>query len=89
MNLGKFAKPVTVAKPARYSRAFQPPTRICTAPRNLATPVGKSPDPDMEQLQEQCSEAVKSSTHEEEQRKLNEREAIMASICNVVEQPNK
>eukprot|EP00798_Chlamydomonas_sp_ICE-L_P016584 gene16584-22819_t len=47
INLGKFAKPVTVAKPVWHSRAFPPPTRICTAPRNLtslATPVGKSPN---------------------------------------------
>eukprot|EP00798_Chlamydomonas_sp_ICE-L_P008757 gene8757-33620_t len=45
MNLRKLAKPVTVAKPAWHSRAFPPPNRMCTAPRNLATPVGKSPEP--------------------------------------------
>eukprot|EP00798_Chlamydomonas_sp_ICE-L_P004032 gene4032-14111_t len=43
MNLGKFAKPVTAAKPVWHTIAFPPPTRMCTAPRNLATPAGKSP----------------------------------------------
>eukprot|EP00798_Chlamydomonas_sp_ICE-L_P030453 gene30453-35463_t len=44
MNLWKFGKPVTVAKPVWHSRAFTPPNRMCAAPRNQATPVGKSPD---------------------------------------------
>eukprot|EP00798_Chlamydomonas_sp_ICE-L_P030451 gene30451-35461_t len=112
MDLWKFDKPVTVAKPVWHSRAFLPPNRMRTAPRNLATPVGKSPDYNKarqhkqtkiatlqelgkliaalqkkaEQLQEQESEAIKLSTHEEEQGNQHEREAIMSSIHNVVEQ---
>eukprot|EP00798_Chlamydomonas_sp_ICE-L_P011232 gene11232-18859_t len=82
MNLGKITRPVTVAKRVWRSKAFPPPTRMCTTPRNLATPDGKSPDPNraiqqkkaqiaalqkqVEQLQEQEFEAVQLSTHGEE-----------------------
>jgi len=58
MNFWKVSTPVTVAKPVWHLRAFPPPNRMCTAPRNLATPVGKSPDPNTAMQQKQTKIAT-------------------------------